>query len=265
MSFVVPSELIALAHKLADAAGEVIRPYYRADDLHIEVKDDISPLVTLADRNAEKSIRELIHTHRPQDGIWGEEFGQEKIDAEYVWILDPVDGTTPFTLGRPTFGTLIGLYHKTEGFVYGIADQPITRDRWAGGIGVGVTRNGKNVKASRNNVLEKLRVTVTNPLRFTPVFQKLHDKVVKPKALFMHYGGDFLNFVGVCDGNVDVSFDSCQAIYDIAAIIPMITEAGGIVTFADGSPIALFDGKRDILAACTSELHKALLKAYSAA
>ena len=119
--------------------------------------------------------------------------------------------------------------------------------------------NGKHVQAAAKTEMEKLRVTVTNPLRFSPLLQRLHDQVVKPTAIFVHYGGDFLNFVGVADGHVDVSFDSCQGIYDIAAIIPLIEAAGGCITHADGAMIVPYDGKRDIVACCTKALHAQLL------
>ena len=120
---------LALANRLADAAGAAIRPFFRAR-YDLEIKADKSP-VTEADRAAEAAIRAILEKERPNDGIIGEEYGSVRTDAERVWILDPIDGTRSFIAGRPIFGTLIAL---TQGSwpTIGIIDQPIAQERWAG-------------------------------------------------------------------------------------------------------------------------------------
>ena len=120
---------IVLAHALADASGATIRPYFRAAFAQ-ETKADASP-VTQADREAEAAIRMLLSTQRPHDGIIGEEFGEERADAERVWVLDPIDGTRSFIAGRPIFGTLIALLEQGRP-VLGVIDQPISGERWIG-------------------------------------------------------------------------------------------------------------------------------------
>src|SRR5690606_31280889 len=131
---------IALALRLADAAGEVIRPYFRNGIDH-ERKDDATP-VTLADREAEAAMRKLLKAEVPQDGVSGEEFGIEPGRSGRQWVLDPIDGTTAFLAGRPIFGTLIALV--VEGFpVLGIIDQPVLRERWLGVAGRRTTFNGQ--------------------------------------------------------------------------------------------------------------------------
>src|SRR3982750_3423837 len=130
---------LALAVELADAAGEAIRPYFRQ---HIKVDDkpDLSP-VTAADRAAEEAMRRLIGARFPDHGIIGEEFGRDRENAEFVWVLDPIDGTKSFISGVPLFGTLIALAHQGRP-ILGIIDPPISRERWIGAIGRPTTFNG---------------------------------------------------------------------------------------------------------------------------
>src|SRR5499427_1007194 len=120
---------LALGLRLADAAGAEIRPRFRKA-ITVEEKPDLTP-VTVADRTAEAAMRALIETHFPEHGIIGEEFGQERGDAEYVWVLDPIDGTKSFISGMPAWGTLIGLMRFGEP-IFGMMDQPFTRERFSG-------------------------------------------------------------------------------------------------------------------------------------
>ncbi|MBV8468180.1 MAG: histidinol phosphate phosphatase, partial [Burkholderiales bacterium] len=129
---------LPIAHRLADAARAAILPHYRSR-LAIDDKADASP-VTLADRGAEQAMRALLAELAPEHGIIGEEFGRERDDAEWVWVLDPVDGTKSFIIGRPTFCTLIGLLHRGKP-VLGVIDQPVLGERWVGAVGIATTLN----------------------------------------------------------------------------------------------------------------------------
>src|SRR5499427_2395247 len=120
---------LALGLRLADAAGAEIRPRFRKA-ITVEEKPDLTP-VTVADRAAEAAMRALIETHFPDHGILGEEFGDDRGDAEYVWVLDPIDGTKSFISGMPAWGTLIGLAHFGAP-VFGMMHQPFTRERFSG-------------------------------------------------------------------------------------------------------------------------------------
>src|ERR687883_451379 len=133
---------LALASDLADAAGEAIRPHFR-QSIAVDDKPDLSP-VTIADRNAEAAMRRLIAARFPEHGIIGEEYGAERQDSEYVWVLDPIDGTKSFISGIPLFGTLIALAHRGRP-ILGIIDQPIARERWIGASGRPTTFNGSTV------------------------------------------------------------------------------------------------------------------------
>ncbi|MBL8508751.1 MAG: histidinol phosphate phosphatase, partial [Chitinimonas sp.] len=141
----LPADFLPLAQRLADAARAVILPYYRTR-LAVDDKLDASP-VTLADRGAEQAMRALLAEHAPEHGIIGEEFGRERDEAEWVWVLDPVDGTKSFIVGRPTFCTLIGLLHHGKP-VLGIIDQPVLNERWVGVAGQPSTLNGSVVQTS---------------------------------------------------------------------------------------------------------------------
>lgn len=138
-----PAPMVALAQRLADSSGSVVRRYFRTP-VAIDDKADASP-VTIADREAEHVIRTIIESQRPDDGIYGEEHGTKNLDAEWVWVIDPIDGTKSFITGRPIFGTLIALLHRGRP-VLGIIDQPIVGDRWIGVEGRPTTHNGQPVR-----------------------------------------------------------------------------------------------------------------------
>lgn len=260
MAFICPAEFTVLAEKLADAARPIVQRYFRSDMLVVEQKKLHDP-VTMADRKIEELWRNMIADTRPQDGIWGEEFGRSNEDAEWTWILDPIDGTKAFTLGRPTFGCMIGLHHTQHGFVAGVVDQPIIQYRWTGARGCGATLNG-NVLKTHAVMMHDARIALTNPFRFTPEVKRLKD-MLQNEIGYYAYGGDCMNYMGLADGGVHAMFDSMQKIYDIAAAIPIIEEAGGVITHLDGSPID-FVADHTIMAAHTPELHVQLLQRYQA-
>jgi inositol-phosphate phosphatase/L-galactose 1-phosphate phosphatase/histidinol-phosphatase len=142
---------LALAHAIADAAADVIRPYFRKR-LAIEAKADASP-VTIADRDAEAMMRQMIEAQFPDHGIRGEEFGVCRTDAEWVWVLDPIDGTKSFVSGSLAFGTQIALLHRGKP-VLGLINQPITRERWFGTV-AGATLNGEPIHTSGRTALDE--------------------------------------------------------------------------------------------------------------
>ena len=154
-----PADL-ALAQRLADAAGAAIRPFFRKR-FAMEAKADHSP-VTEADRAAEAAMRAILAAERPDDGVIGEEYGSDRPDAERVWVLDPIDGTRSFVAGRPIFGTLVALVEaKTP--VLGIIDQPIAGERWIGAAGAATTLNGAAVTTRACAALAGAHLATTGP------------------------------------------------------------------------------------------------------
>ncbi|HWT20696.1 MAG TPA: inositol monophosphatase family protein, partial [Variovorax sp.] len=138
-------DLLSIAHSLADAAAAQSMRHFRTP-LDIITKADESP-VTLADRAAETAMREILAAHVAADGIFGEEHGLERLDAERVWVLDPIDGTRSFITGSPLWGTLIGVLQGSR-VVLGMIDMPVLKERWLGQAGRDATRDGQPVHAS---------------------------------------------------------------------------------------------------------------------
>lgn len=251
-----PADLVALANRLADLARPLALHYFRQDHA-LELKSDATP-VTLADRSIEQMWRDLILRDHPDHGIIGEEFGTHQPDADYQWIFDPIDGTKAFTLGRPAFGCLIALYHRTHGFLLGLCDQPFTKERWVGVLNEPTTYNGHPLPLRQTPPADApLRAAFTNPRRFAGALQTVHDHLVAQKSV-IGYGGDCLNFAAIASGWIDVSAENQQSLYDVAPFVAILRGVGAVMTQSNGQPIApgMGDG---ILAAATPDLHAQFL------
>ena len=227
---------IALAHRLADASGDVIRPLFRSGTPIID-KDDASP-VTAADRGAEAAIRRLIEAECPRDGIIGEEYGEKPGTTGRVWVLDPIDGTTSFISGRPIFGTLIALME--EGWpVLGVIDQPVARERWIGAAGRPTLFNGSAAKTRACSQLSNAILATTSPHQFDAAqgeqFLKLAAEVARRRIV---YGGDCYSYGLVASGHVDVVVEAGLKLHDFAALIPVVEGAGGLMCDWAGDPLS---------------------------
>jgi inositol-phosphate phosphatase/L-galactose 1-phosphate phosphatase/histidinol-phosphatase len=248
-------EFEALAMRLADAAGAEILKYWR-QPIDVDDKADESP-VTIADREAERAMRAIINQTCPDHGILGEEFGNERLDASHVWVLDPVDGTRAFITGKPSFGTLIGLWAGDKP-VLGVIDQPVTKERWLGVAGRGCTLNGKSVRVRACDDLKKAALYATGPEMFsgveTAMFERLRSKVKLPR-----YGADCYAYALLATGFVDLVCEANLKPYDYAAVVPVIEAAGGIVTDWNGLPLTLKSTGR-VLAANDARLHAQALE-----
>jgi inositol-phosphate phosphatase/L-galactose 1-phosphate phosphatase/histidinol-phosphatase len=237
---------IALAHALADAAGEAIRPFFRAR-YEIETKDDHSP-VTQADRAAEAAMRRLIEAERPRDGIIGEEYGVKDGTSGRSWVLDPIDGTRAFIAGRPLFGTLIALIG--EGWpLLGVIDQPIARERWAGAVGRPTEFNGAPVRTRDCPALNQAFLATTSPHLFSDHdaehFMALAAKTDLSRGPI--YGGDCYNYGLVASGHIDLVIESGLKLYDFAALVPVVEGAGGQMCDWSGEPLGA-ESRGDVIA-----------------
>ena len=217
------SELARFAETLVDASREIILEYWRRD-LEITYKADESP-VTIADRSAEERIRELIETRFPDHGIAGEEYGRVRMEAEYVWSLDPVDGTKAFISGSPLFGTLVALL-RNGAPVLGVVDIPATGERWIGGEGLATTLHGKPVRTRQGQPLKQATVASTSPTMFTGAdagrISRVHDKVK-----LSIWGGDCYLYGMLALGTIDLVIEKGLSDYDYLAPTAMIRAAGG--------------------------------------
>ncbi|MGB3711976.1 MAG: inositol monophosphatase family protein [Erythrobacter sp.] len=226
---------LALANRLADAAGEAIRPLFRGD-WDEERKADRS-YVTEADRAAEAAMRAIIEAERPEDGLIGEEYGTRNENAGRQWVLDPIDGTTSFIAGRAIFGTLVAL---TEGGwpVLGVIDQPIARERWVGRIGEGTTFNGRPARVRSCRDMSEAVLATTSPHQFAggdvDAFMAVAQSVAERKIV---YGGDCYNYGLLASGHVDIVMESGLKLYDYAALVPVVEGAGGTMSDWQGNPI----------------------------
>lgn len=241
---VTPADL-ALAQRLADAAGAVIRPYFR-QDFGGETKADHSP-VTRADREAEAAMRRLLDAEAAGDGIVGEEYGTKDGVTGRQWVLDPIDGTRSFTVGRAIFGTLIALVE--DGWpVLGIIDQPVQRERWIGVAGRPTTFNGRPARTRACAALEGAIVATTSPHLFEDG-DVPHYMALVAAASGGHarqgpvYGGDCYNYALLASGHLDIVAESGLQLYDFAALVPVVEGAGGRMCDWNGDPLtAASDG-----------------------
>ena len=229
----VPAGFIALAGELADAAGAVVRRYFRTR-IDVIDKADSSP-VTIADREAETAMRRLIEQRFPEHGIFGEEHGRERADAEFVWVLDPIDGTKSFISGVPLFGTLIALTQSGRP-ILGVIDQPISRERWLGTEGRETTLNGAPIRPRACDALQRATLFSTAPEMFRGE-EAERFRTLAGRAKLVRYGADCYAYGLVAAGFVDAVVESSLKPYDFCAMVPVIEGAGGIVTDWSGAPL----------------------------
>ncbi|NFV78649.1 histidinol-phosphatase [Magnetospirillum aberrantis] len=253
--FVVPAEFVALAGRLADAARPVIRKYFRTP-VTVDDKADSSP-VTIADREAEATMRAIISETFPEHGILGEEHGRHNTDAEWVWVLDPIDGTKAFITGKPSFGTLIALAHRGKP-VLGVIDQAILDERWLGGAGHPTTLNGQPARVRDCDALAKAYAYTTGPEFFDadtlPAWNRIAERVKQPR-----YGCDCYAYALLTSGFVDLVVEAGLKPYDYAALVPVIENAGGTVTDWLGQPLTIASDGR-VCAAGDARLHALALE-----
>ena len=226
---------LALANRLADAAGAAIRPLFRGQ-WDEERKPDHS-YVTEADRAAEAAMRAILEAERAGDGIVGEEYGTVREGAGRQWVLDPIDGTTSFIAGRPIFGTLIALVQ--DGWpVLGVIDQPILEERWAGRVGEATTLNGRVIRTRACPDLSAAVLATTSPNQFgesdADAFMGLAKGVAERKIV---WGGDCYNYGLLASGHVDVVCEAGLKLYDYAALVPVVEGAGGTMSDWQGHPL----------------------------
>ncbi len=248
--------LADIANAALDASAAAIRPYFRVG-LSADDKSDESP-VTVADRKAEQVLREALAKATPDFGIIGEEFPPHNPEARYVWVIDPIDGTRAFITGRTSFATLLGLMEDGVP-VLGFIDQPITRERWAGGRGVapGFTGGLGGKAGTRQNArLAQAEFSATSPEMITaagPEAQRRFNRL-KAAAKRMYWGGDAYSYGLLALGQIDLIAEHDLKPWDWAPLAPVIEAAGGVVTDWSGRPLQLgCDGS--VLASANRALH----------
>jgi len=252
-------DLAGFVDRLADVSGEAIRPFFRTS-LSIDDKGGAHGFdpVTAADRAAEAAMRALIRTTFPGHGVIGEELGTERPDAEFVWVLDPIDGTKSFISGMPAWGTLIALMRGGVP-VYGMMHQPFIGERFFGDGSRSHYRGRGGDRALRARPCATLKEAVlytTSPLLIDePDLTAFRE--VERQVRLSRYGGDCYAYCMVAAGHVDLVIETGIKPHDIAALIPIIAGAGGIVTTWEGESAS--SGGR-IVAAGDRRVHAEALK-----
>ena len=233
------AEDLALAHLLADLADSISLDRYQSLDLVITTKPDNTP-VTDADRAVETAIRQALATHRPNDGLLGEEFGSDITGAKRYWVIDPIDGTKNFMRGVPTWATLIALVEVaddgTQEVVVGVASSPALARRWHASCceGAYVTFNGttRKISVSQVSAMSDASVAYSDFVGFDSrldAFNAILKKAWRTRGM-----GDFWSHMLVAEGAVDIAIEPTLAIWDMAALDIIVREAGGVFTNTAG-------------------------------
>ena len=258
---------LALAERLADAAGAVALRYFRTP-VAVDDKPDASP-VTIADREAEAAMRAMIERAFPAHGVIGEEHGRHNADASHVWVLDPIDGTKSFITGRPIFGALIALCR--DGMpVVGVIECAALGERWIGAAGQPTrhrirSKSDAVVRTRACPSLDRAALYCTSPHMFDeqgefPRFERVRRSVKLPL-----YGGDCYAYGLVASGYADLVVEAGLKVYDWAALVPVIEGAGGKVTDWAGGPLDLATAQGRVLAAGDARVHAAASAVLTAA
>lgn len=228
---------LALARRLADAADSISLRYYRKLDLVVETKPDRTP-VTEGDKAVEQAIRDLLHAERPDDAVIGEEFGSTGAN-DRTWIIDPIDGTKNFLRGVPVWSTLIGLRVGTEMKV-GFVSAPALGRRWWAATGMGAWTSAPELQVpariavSGVSSLEDASFTYSDAVAWPPAMLAALTELTWRQRGY----GDFWSHMLVAEGAADIAAEPELATYDMAALLPIVREAGGRATgFTGGDPL----------------------------
>ncbi|WP_022729448.1 histidinol-phosphatase [Fodinicurvata sediminis] len=257
-----PQNLVDFAEELAGLAAAVARSHFRTS-VSVDTKADESP-VTIADRNAEEKMRAAISARFPGHGVFGEEFGAENPDAEYLWVLDPIDGTKAFITGNPLFGTLVSLLHRGQP-ILGIIEMPALGERWIGASGHPTRRRDsagvRETKTRACSDLGRAIMRTTSPDMFPGRQADAYDRLSAACGLTL-FGGDCFCYAQLASGYVDLVVEASLKPYDFMALLPVVIGAGGMATDWEGKPLSL-DSPGDILVAGDPEAHARALALLS--
>lgn len=243
--------------ELADVSGEAIMPFFRtaiaADD---KAHGGAFDPVTEADRAAELAMRRLIQRTFPNHGIIGEEFASREEGAEYVWVLDPIDGTKSFITGMPLFGTLIAFVEDGVPRL-GIIEMPALCERWSASRGV-TAFGGNPCRVSGCLAIEDARIYTASPDIFSPADWEAYDRLSR-RAAIRRFGGDCYQYGLLASGHCDLVVEASLMPYDFMALVPVVEGAGGRITDWEGRPLGLHSDGR-VVASASAALHDRALR-----
>ena len=249
------NEFLSFANLLADLASKTSMQYFRKK-IDIENKDDESP-VTIADKETEKVIRDKIRNTYTNHGILGEEYENENLDSEFIWVIDPIDGTRSYIAGHKDFGNLIALLHNNKPII-GIINCPAHNERWIGVENNKTTCNGKEVSTSGINDIKNAYLFTSGVYFYEPIFRKGFESI-KQKTKYFRLGGDCYMYGMLSSGLIDIVIEDTLKAHDYMALINVVEGAGGKITDKYGKPIDLqSDGS--LVATSSNILHDEIIK-----
>ncbi|TAE81502.1 MAG: inositol monophosphatase family protein [Alphaproteobacteria bacterium] len=258
------SSYFSFAHQLADQACEIAQSFFRNAAHDAELKADSSP-VTLADKLIEHALRERIMHQYHYHGIIGEEAHAHQADADYQWIIDPIDGTRAFASGIPTFSTLIGLMHRKE-MLLGVVVQPFTQERWWGDNNTARTHN-KPLCGAATRMLHHAKLATTSPFLFKDEEYAVFDFLRRHTAI-QNYGGDAYNYMMLASGHIDVVLEAGLKPYDILPLLPILRGARAMISDWHGRPLCvselIHNDSINVLATANKALHERTLDSIQA-
>ncbi|URL59773.1 histidinol-phosphatase [Luteibacter flocculans] len=243
---------------IANNARALSLPRFRRP-VDVTLKGDMSP-VTAVDRGVESMLRERIELAWPTHGLLGEEYGATRMDAEYVWSIDPIDGTRSFISGWPLWGTLLALLRHGKP-VLGVLDMPVLDERWIGHAGRSTTMNGVPCRTRACETLATATLYTTTPDMFTPDEWARFDRTSRA-AYTRRFGGDCYGYGMLAAGHIDAVIEANLMPYDYLAIAPVVEAAGGVMTDWEGRALGLESGGR-VVAAATPALHAAIIESLA--
>ncbi len=245
-------ELAGFAESLADAARPFSRKWFRRE-VKVDTKADDSP-VTIADREVEAMLRHRIARQFPQHGVLGEELGEVGTGADYVWLIDPIDGTRSFISGNPLWGTLLALLYCGRP-VLGVIDMPVVNERWVGVAGQPTHFNGEPCYTRECRGLKDAAMYSTSPDLFGDQEERMAFERLSAAVRMRRFGGDCYNYALLAAGYIDLVVESGLQPYDYLALAPVVEGAGGVITDWSGRSLDLHSSGQ-VLAAANTDLHR---------
>ena len=247
-------EFVKFANFLADESSIIINKYFRRK-ININKKEDNTP-VTIADQNTELKIRELISSKYPSHGILGEEYEQINTKAEFMWVIDPIDGTRSFIAGHKDFGTLIALLHNNKP-ILGIINCPAHNERWVGIKDHHTTCNNIKVSTSSIKKIEDSYLFTSGEFFYEPFLKKGFEKI-KEQSKYFRYGGDCYMYGMLASGLIDVVIEDTLKAHDYMALVNIIEGAGGKITDKFGKNVSI-ESDGSLVASCNPNIHQELI------
>jgi histidinol-phosphatase len=248
------AQYLDLALEMADIADAITMARFRAHDLEVTTKPDLTP-VSEADQAVERAMLERL-AELPDHSVMGEEYGTREGTSAYRWIVDPIDGTKNYVRGVPIWATLLGLEHAGD-LVLGVVSAPALHTRWWAARGEGAFRNGHSIRVSSVRDLADAQVSFA-----WDSSERFHTNQIGERMLALSHQswrtrgiGDFWQHMLVAEGAFDVAIDPIVALWDIAAIVPIIEEAGGRWSTIDGRT-----DERDSFVCTNGRLHDTVIE-----